>query len=187
MINANPNSVPHSLVALKKLWTDRLSINIQFYTHSSVASLTQSATNFQTLCTAHQSTSPVAVNVSVIWKNVDSVEMINGSSLPIVGESNVLRYFARIGPNEFNYESNGSNTNEIDSQLDLSELLAAAATAKDRQVILKGLNGLLGKNEYFGGATARINDLCLASAVLRSTTEKELPPALLKWSRKVLA
>lgn len=111
--------------------------------------------------------------------------MINGP-LPIVGESNILRYLARIGPNEFNYESNGSNSNEIDSQLDLSELLIAAPTAKERQVILKSLNAMLGKSEYFGGSEPRINDLCLASAVLQSTADKELPPTLLKWSRKVM-
>lgn len=112
--------------------------------------------------------------------------MINGSTLPIIGESNILRYLARIGPNEYNYETNGSNCNEIDSQLDLSELLLAAATAKDRQVILKSLNAALGKSEYFGGNEPRVNDLGLASAVLQSTAEKELPPALLKWSRKVV-
>lgn len=112
--------------------------------------------------------------------------MINHGSLPVIGESNILRYFARIGPNEFNYESNGSNANEIDSQLDLSELLLAASTAKERQIILKNLNAMLGKNEYFGGTEPRINDLCLASAVLQSTAEKELQPTLLKWSRKVL-
>lgn len=111
--------------------------------------------------------------------------MINGS-LPVIGESNILRYLARIGPNEFNYESNGLNANEIDSQLDLSELLIAAPTPKDRQVILKTLNSILGKNEYFGGTEPSINDVCLASAVLQSTADKELPPSLLKWSRKVM-
>lgn len=103
-----------------------------------------------------------------------------------MGESNILRYLARIGPNEFNYESNGSNSNEIDSQLDMSELLIAAPTAKDRQIILKNLNAMLGKNEYFGGTEPRIDDLCLASVVLQSTADKELPPTLLKWSRKVM-
>ncbi|XP_037032269.1 probable aminoacyl tRNA synthase complex-interacting multifunctional protein 2 isoform X2 [Bradysia coprophila] len=186
VINANPSNVPFSLVILKKLWTDRLSINIQFYTHSSVSSLSQSAVNFQHICTAHQSTSATALNVSLIWKNVDSIEMINGSTLPIIGESNILRYLARIGPNEFNYETNGSNCNEIDSQLDLSEMLLAAETARDRQTIFKNLNATLGKNEYFGGSEPRINDLSLASAVLQSTAEKELPPTLLKWSRKVM-
>lgn len=111
--------------------------------------------------------------------------MINGP-LPVIGESNILRYLARIGPNEFNYESNGSNSNEIDSQLDLSELLIAAPTAKDRQIILKSLNAMLGKNEFFGGTEPRVNDLCLASAILQSTADKELPPTLLKWSRKVM-
>lgn len=112
--------------------------------------------------------------------------MINGSSWPVIGESNILRYLARLGPNEFNYELNGSNCNEIDGQLDLSELLIAAPTAKERQVILKNLNVILGKNEFFGGATPSINDFCLASAVCQSTTDKELPPSLLKWSRKVI-
>lgn len=189
MINANPSNVPFSLVILKKLWTDRLSINIQFYTHSSVSSLSQSAVNFQNICTAHQSTSATTLNVSIIWKSIDNIEMINGASAtPIIGESNILRYLARIGPNEFNYETNGSNCNEIDSQLDLGELLLATAknSAKDRQVILKSLNAILGKNDYFGGSEPRINDLGLASAVLQSTAEKELPPTLLKWSRKVM-
>jgi len=186
VINANPKSVPFSLVILKKLWTDRLSINVQFYTHSTVASLPESASNFQNICTAHQPTSATNLNISLIWKNVDHIEMINGA-LPIVGESNILRYLARIGPNEFNYESNGSNSNEIDSQLDLSELLIAASTAKDRQVFLKNLNAMLGKNEYFAGTEPRINDACLGSAVLQSVqADRELPPALLKWSRKVI-
>lgn len=111
--------------------------------------------------------------------------MINGP-LPVIGESNILRYLARIGPNEFNYELNGTNPNEVDSQLDLGELLIAAPTAKDRQIILKSLNTILGKNEFFGGAEQQINDLYLASAVRQSTADKELPPALLKWSRKIL-
>lgn len=112
--------------------------------------------------------------------------MINGSPWPVIGESNILRYLARIGPNEFNYESNGSNSNEIDGQLDLSELLISAPTAKDRQIILRNLNMTLGKNEFFGGKEPSINDLCLASAVCQSAAEKELPPSLLKWSRKVV-
>ncbi|KAJ6646589.1 putative aminoacyl tRNA synthase complex-interacting multifunctional protein 2 [Pseudolycoriella hygida] len=185
VINANPSNVPYSLFALKKLWTDRLSLNIQFYIHSTVSSLTDRAKSFQDICTTHQPTATTSVNINFIWKNVNNIEMII-ESLPIVGESNILRYLARIGPNEFNYESNGSNFNEIDSQLDLSELLIATPTAKDRQIILKNLNSFLGKNEYFGGKESHLNDLCLASAVRQATDEKELPPALLKWSRKVL-
>lgn len=185
VINANPNNAPFSLFILRKLWTDRLSINLQFYTHSTVSSLSQSATHFQTICTAHQPTSGNTLTINFIWKNIDNIEMINGS-VQVIGESNILRYLARIGPNEFNYETNGSNANEIDSRLDLSELLLAAPTAKDRQTILKSMSAVLGKNEFFGGNEPRIDDLCLASAVLQSTADKELPPTLLKWSRRVM-
>lgn len=187
IINANPSNIPYSLLALKKLWTHRLSVTLQFYTHSTVSGLTQPAINFQNLCTAHQSTSSANLNITLIWKNIDNIEMINGSSSPVIGESNILRYLARIGPNEFNYESNGSNYNEIDSQLDLSELLISASTAKERQTIFKTLNTTLGKNEFFGGTEPQINDFSLASAVLQSKTEKEIPPPLLKWSRKIIA
>jgi len=186
VINANPNNVPFSLVVLKKLWTNRISLTLQFYTHSTVSNLPQAAINFQNTCTAQQPTSSINLNISLIWKNIDNIEMINGSSWPVIGESNILRYLARIGPNEFNYELNGSNCNEVDSQLDISELLVAAPTAKDRQVILKNLNTKLGKNEFFGGTQPSLSDLSLASAVFQSTADKELPPALLKWSRKVI-
>jgi len=70
--------------------------------------------------------------------------------------------------------------------LDLGELLIASRNTKERQVILKSLNAKLGANEFFGGATPNIADLSLASAVLQSTADKELPPSLLKWSRKVI-
>jgi len=186
VINANPNNVPFSLVVLKKLWTNRISLNFQFYTHSTVSNLPQPAVNFQNTCAAHQPTSTTNLNISLIWKNIDNIEMINGSSWPVIGESNILRYLARIGPNEFNYELNGSNCNEVDSQLDISELIIAAPGAKDRQIILKNLNAKLGKNEFFGGTQPSLSDLSLASAVFQSTADKELPPALLKWSRKVI-
>jgi len=137
VINANPNNVPFSLAILKKLWANRLSLTFQFYTHSTVSSLPQPAKDFQQIFVTHQPTSTTNLNISLIWKNIDAIEMINGSSSPVIGESNILRYLSRIGPHELNYESNGANCNEIDGQLDLSELLISAPTAKDRQVILK--------------------------------------------------
>lgn len=126
------------------------------------------------------------LNIILIWKKIDNIEMIiDGGSLPVIGESNIVRYLARIGPNEFNYELNGSSCNEIDGQLDLSELLIATSTAKERQIILKTINTKLGKNEFFGGSSPAVNDVSLASAVVQSVADKELPPSLLKWSRKV--
>jgi aminoacyl tRNA synthase complex-interacting multifunctional protein 2 len=68
VINASPDAIPYSLLTLKNLWKDRLNIEIQCYTHSTVASLSEEAKNFQNLVQNNQTTKLPKLKVVLIWK-----------------------------------------------------------------------------------------------------------------------
>lgn len=190
VVNSNPKFIPYCLLALKKLWHDRLSLNIKFHTHSSVPQLGDDVKNFMNKVTALQSRTDLPkLEITVIW-HADvgaNTELIAtpASYAPLQGEVTLLRWITRIGPNEFNHETNGANTTEVDSILDLCFLLINNSTdTKERLKHLRILNTLLGKQQFFGGTSVSIADVAVSSTVTQGNLN-DLTPALKSWLQRV--
>ncbi|XP_049541440.1 probable aminoacyl tRNA synthase complex-interacting multifunctional protein 2 isoform X1 [Anopheles darlingi] len=192
VINASPEHVPYSLLALKNLWKDRLNLQVECFTHSTVPKLSDEAVNFQKAISstseAIASQLPV-IKVTLIWKNVGTyTEMITSptSYVPICGEVNILRYLSRCGPSEYNYELL-QNVVEVDSILDACYLLINKQNIKQRQQILRTLGAKLGKTIGFGGEDVSMCDIAFTSAVkqVQRTVGKDINPNMAKCIARV--
>ncbi|XP_049290866.1 probable aminoacyl tRNA synthase complex-interacting multifunctional protein 2 isoform X1 [Anopheles funestus] len=191
VVNASPEYVPYSLLALKNLWKDRLNLHVECFTHSTVPKLSDEALNFQNSITNNASTGSnlPQIKVTLIWKNVGAyTEMITSptSYVPICGEVNILRYLSRCGPSEFNYEQQ-DNVVEVDSILDACYLLLNKQNIKQRQQILRTLGSKLGKASGFGGADLSLCDIAFTSAVkqVQRTIAKDINPNMAKCMGRV--
>uniref|UniRef100_A0A182WLT8 AIMP2 thioredoxin-like domain-containing protein n=1 Tax=Anopheles minimus TaxID=112268 RepID=A0A182WLT8_9DIPT len=191
VVNASPDYVPYSLLALKNLWKNRLNLHVECFTHSTVPKLSDEALNFQNAITNSGSTASnlPQIKVTLIWKNVGAyTEMITSptSYVPICGEVNILRYLSRCGPSEFNYEQQ-DNVDEVDSILDACYLLLNKQNTKQRQQILRTLGSKLGKAAGFGGAELSLCDIAFTSAVkqVQRTVAKDINPNMAKCMGRV--
>lgn len=192
VINANPENVPYSLVAIKKLWQNRLNISIRVCTHSSIVVLSAAALAFnevlQRLATNVDEVSSLPnLNVLLIWKNVSQLEMVSSASnfFAIVGEVNILRYLNRIGPNEFSYDMVSLNESvEIDGALDLCTRLWATGNLKERQVVLQDLLKRLNGRNYYGGEQLVLSDLAVSSSV-KQLPKNLVPAPLSAWLARI--
>jgi len=190
VVNVNPQNVPYCILALKNLWKDRLNINVEFFTHSTVAQLDDEVKNFmnQIKSIENHIGSP-SLKITIIWKAVSwNIELITSPTTygPLQGEVNLLRYLTRIGPNEFNYESNGSNSNEVDSMLDMCYLLVKAGNdTRERQKQLRLLNTRLGKQQFYGGNSISIADVAVSSTIKQLSITKDLTPAMKSWLNRI--
>ncbi|XP_040154316.1 probable aminoacyl tRNA synthase complex-interacting multifunctional protein 2 isoform X1 [Anopheles arabiensis] len=193
VVNASPEYVPYSLLALKNLWKDRLNLQVECFTHSTVPKLSEEALAFQNAVTASGTAAAnlPRIKVTLIWKNVGAyTEMITSptSYVPICGEVNILRYLSRCGPSEFNYEQQ-DNVDEVDSILDACYLLLNKQNVKQRQQILRTLGAKLGKAAGFGGADLSLCDIAFTSAVkqVQRTVAKDVNPNMHKCMGRVAA
>lgn len=193
VVNASPEYVPYSLLALKNLWKDRLNLHVECFTHSTVPKLSEEALNFQTAITNSTGTVVASnlpqIKVTLIWKNVGAyTEMITSptSYVPICGEVNILRFLSRCGPSEYNYEQQ-DNVDEVDSILDACYLLLNKQNVKQRQQILRTLGTKLGKAAGFGGAEMSLCDIAFTSAVkqVQRTVAKDINPNMAKCMGRV--
>uniref|UniRef100_A0A182JV20 AIMP2 thioredoxin-like domain-containing protein n=1 Tax=Anopheles christyi TaxID=43041 RepID=A0A182JV20_9DIPT len=191
VVNASPEYVPYSLLALKNLWKDRLNLQVECFTHSTVPKLSDEALSFQNAITTNGTTAAnlPQIKVTLIWKNVGAyTEMITSptSYVPICGEVNILRFLSRSGPSEFNYELQ-DNVDEVDSILDSCYLLLNKQNVKQRQQILRTLGSKLGKAAGFGGAEMSVCDIAFTSAVkqVQRTVAKDVNPNMQKCMGRV--
>lgn len=190
MVNASPKCIPYCLLALKNLWRDRLSLNIKFHTHSSVAQLGDDVKNFMNKVASIESRSGLPkLEITLIWHaDIGQNTVLIASSTcyaPLQGEVNLLRFLTRIGPNENNHETKCINATEIDSILDLCFLLINNTTdTKERLKHLRLINFRLGKQQYFGGSNVSIADVAVSSTVKQGNLN-DLTPALQSWLKRV--
>lgn len=192
VINANPENVPYSLVALKKLWQNRLNITIRVCTHSSIVALSAAAIAFTEVLhrlakDVDEASSLPNLNVLLIWKNVSHLEMVSSASnfFAIIGEVNILRYLNRIGPNEFSYDMVSlAESIEIDGALDLCTRLWATGSLKERQVVLQDLLKRLNGREYYGGEQLVLSDLAVSSSV-KQLPKNIVPAQLSAWLARI--
>lgn len=194
VVNASPENIPYGLLALKKLWIDRLNLQVECFTHSTIPQLTEEARNFQNAITSFEPKleNLPRIKVTLIWKNVGTyTEMITSPTayVPICGEVNILRFLSRCGPSEFNYERNNDDVAEVDSILDTCYLLINKQNLKDKKQVLKTLSSKLGKTPCFGGAELSLCDIAATSAIkqLQKSLTKDINPNMTKLMGRVSA
>lgn len=193
VVNASPENIPYGLLALKKLWINRLNLQVECFTHSTIPQLTEEALNFQNAITSvePQLENLPRIKVTLIWKNVGTyTEMITSPTayVPICGEVNILRFLSRCGPSEFNYERN-DDVVEVDSILDACYLLINKQNLKDKKQVLKLLSSKLGKTPSFGGDELSLCDIAATSAIkqLQKSLNKDINPSMTKLIGRVSA
>ncbi|CAO1414535.1 unnamed protein product [Diamesa serratosioi] len=189
VINANPQCVPYSVLALKNLWNGRLNLQAEVFTHSSVAEITSEAKDFTAKITKSSVSSNLpTLKVIIIWKDVDTIQMVPSKFSPIYGEVNIIRYLNRIGPNEFFYDIDNHQANLADTTLDICYQLSMKLPVKERQYNLQLLSQRLGKSKFFNDSNGlAIVDIAVSSIVkkLCSSNMKEVPAALTSWLTQV--
>lgn len=193
VVNASPENIPYGLLALKKLWIDRLNLQVECFTHSTIPKLSEEAISFQNQISSFE---PKLENlprimVTLIWKNVGTyTEMITSPTayVPICGEVNILRFLSRCGPNEFNYERN-DDVAEVDSILDTCYQLINKQNVKDKKLVLKFLSSKLGKTPSFGGDEVSLCDIAATSAIkqVQKALAKDINPNMAKLIGRVSA
>lgn len=191
VVNASPENIPYGLLALKKLWIERLNLHVECFTHSTISKLSEQAINFQSIITSLEPSSAnlPRIKVTLIWKNVGTyTEMITSPTayVPICGEVNILRFLSRCGPSEFNYERH-EDVNEVDSILDACYMLINKQNVKDKKQILKALSSKLGKTPSFGGSDVSLCDIAATSAIkqVQKTLAKDINPNITKLITRV--
>uniref|UniRef100_A0A336M8S6 CSON006825 protein n=1 Tax=Culicoides sonorensis TaxID=179676 RepID=A0A336M8S6_CULSO len=189
VVNANPKYIPYCLLALKKLWHDRLTLIIKFHTHSSVKQLGEDVKNFMNKVMSLESRMDIpTLQITLIWHSDVSLntELIAtpASYAPLQGEVTLLRYLTRVGPNEFNYEANVNTATEVDSILDLCYLLLNTTETKERLKHIRLLNTYLGKQQLYGGKSVSLADVAVSSTVQQGNLN-DLTPALKSWLQRV--
>lgn len=102
------------------------------------------------------------------------------STLPVLGEVNILRYLARLFP-ALNYES--YNAFEVDSMLDTAYLLTATKLKTKRAPLLKTISKALASSEWVCGDTFSLGDVAVYSAV-KQVSEKDINVRMNKWLEK---
>lgn len=190
IVNVHPKNIPFSLLALQKIWQNRLNLIVKCYTHSSVTALPDQNQYFAKQLTKLTPNCDLpALNVSLIWKEIANTELIcvPSSFIPILGEVNAVRYFSRVGPKEFGYvDADLIQSLEIDSVLDLChQLFAAGNNAKERLTVLRLLGSKLGNRRFFGGDAFAVSDIAISSAFKQMTvSSKDIAPNLNTWVKQ---
>lgn len=187
VIHVNPANVPFSLLALQTLWTDRLNLVIECYTHSTVKELpTQNQAFVKRLAAFKTNPNVPTLNLSLIWKDTPTTNLVcaPGTFVPITGEANILRYLLRVGPSELGYIGAGSiqAQMEIDAVLDLVHELVSASAKEHRSSILKRISQRLNTQTAFGGDSTNAGDIAVFSTLKQlNLTTKELPANVKTW------
>lgn len=191
VVNACPENIPYGLLALKKLWINRLNLQVECFIHSTVPQLSEEALNFQNAITNLEPKleNLPRIKVTLIWKNVGTyTEMITSPTayVPICGEVNILRFLSRCGPSEFNYERH-DDAAEVDSILDTCYLLINKQNVKDKKLVLKTLSSKLGKVPSFGGDNISLCDIAATSAIrqIHQVLAKDINPNMAKLMSRV--
>lgn len=185
MVHVNPSNIPYSLLGLQKLWTDRLNLVIECYTHSSVRVLPAENQQFaKQLSSFNANPKHPSLKLALIWKEGATTNLVcaPGTFIPISGEANILRYLIRIGPSEFGYLNSIQINLEIDALFDLVHELISTTAKDHRLAILKRLSQRLNTKTAFGGDSTNVSDIAVFSTLKQlHLTAKELPANVKSW------
>ncbi|KAI4461155.1 aminoacyl trna synthase complex-interacting multifunctional protein [Holotrichia oblita] len=183
VINVSPLHPPYFLEVLQKIWNERIYLNIESYLHSSVSELPNEAKVLidKLQLSLHKYGDLPQLTVRIIWKDVGPHPELVVSKVPILGEVNILRYFAR-STSSMNYET--SNPFELDSILDTCYTLIQSKTKTDRSAAMHIINKKLGKSQWLCDRSEyTIADIAAYSS-LKQIPQNEINVNLTKWLQK---
>jgi aminoacyl tRNA synthase complex-interacting multifunctional protein 2 len=192
VINVHPSNVPFGLIALKNLWSGRLNLNAEVFTHSSVkeSDVTKVAKDFaEKLSGSVDQNKLPTLKVTIIWKDVDTTQMmVSPISAPVLGEVNIIRHLNRVGPSEFWYETDNQFANLSDTILDICYQLSKKPSTKEGQYFVQLLSQRLGKSQFYNDSlNMSVSDVAVSSILKQhfASSLKELPANLSSWLQKV--
>ncbi|CAG9760861.1 unnamed protein product [Ceutorhynchus assimilis] len=185
VVNSNPSNPPYSLELLQRLLQKQIGLTVTSYLHSSVSSLPEESSKLKdSLVNFKPLTGVPVINISLIWKNINSNAEFLITHTPISGEVNLLRFLSRSANTNLNYDAE-ANSFEIDSLLDQSYLLVRSKTKVERAGILQTFNQSLGKAEWLlGKKQAGIADVAVYSAIKQAAVANQLSANLAKWYQR---
>lgn len=188
MVHVNPAKIPYSLIGIQKLWSNRLNLIVNCFTHSSVISLPAQNSQFSNVLNSFKANQNVpTLKLTIIWKDISNTVLVcaPGTFIPIPGEANILRYLMRIGPSEFGYGNDASNLRqnlEIDSVLDVVHEISLTTSKDHRAAVFKRLSQRLGTKTSFGIGSTNICDIAVLSVVKQTIrNDKDLPANVKVW------
>lgn len=191
VIAANPDRPPYSLVLLRKLLKNvGFPVYCANHVHSSVKKVSESLQKTFTE-SPEGDRSKHSLAFTLHWKDVSSPSlMVNPlHQTPISGEANIIRYVSRLFPlsSPYNYEATGTFTSitETDNLLDQLTNQMICGNNKERQAVLRLLNGRLGRASWLMGDKCSIVDVMAWSAVRQTGSEAGAPANVSKWYRAV--
>jgi len=181
VIRCSPTFPVFSLKGVYSLLTaSGLTVHTSCHTHCSVTSLPPNVQSFLPLTEVPRSSAQV--RLTLIWTDVgkDCELMVSPLAQTVIkGETNILRYFARLFPTIFLYESL-PNLMAVDTMLDNVATLLWAAP-RERQPIMRNLAVNLTKTAYLAGGALSVADLALYSCIRQLNLDKDLQPELMRW------
>lgn len=168
---------------MQTIWLNRLNLQVKCHTHSSISNLPEPNQYFSQQLSKRQANPALpTLNVTLIWKDVSTTELIcvPASFIPISGEINALRYFIRIGPNEFNGYSDGDVQQILVTEqlLDTCHRLIQTKNVKERQALLRQIGATIQNQKNLN----EISDIALSSAMKQlKISDKDITPDLSRW------
>ncbi|KAL7035468.1 hypothetical protein ACKWTF_008390 [Chironomus riparius] len=194
VVNVHPKNIPYSILAFRNLFKDRLFLDVEVFTHSSISNadfndLTRDFTDKITKKLDYVEKLP-ALKVTIIWKDVETTQFISSPSkfIPVYGEINIIRYLNRVGPSEHYYETDHFQANYHDQVLDVCYQLSKKHSDKERQQYIQHLSQRLGKDQFYNSASSlSISDIAVSSILkkLYANDFKRMPANLSNWLNKI--
>lgn len=194
VVNVHPKNIPYSILAFRNLFKDRLFLDVDVFTHSSISEanfndLTRDFTEKITKSLQYASKLPT-LKVTIIWKDVETTQFISSPSkfIPMYGEINIIRYLNRVGPSEHSYEYDNFLANLHDQVLDICYQLSKKHTDKERQLYIQQLSQRIGKNQFYNNASSlSISDIAVSSILkkLYANNYKGMPANLSSWLQNI--
>jgi len=159
---------PYSLALIIPLLASHTPVFTTTHQHSSVDSRGPTI-----LPTSSASRSQCPLKITLIYSAVDETKLVLSSNKHILGEANLLRYIARIFPNNL-YESSDL-LNQIDAVLD------SLASSEGKHGYTKLVTASLEKNKFLAGQQVSIADLLGLSVV---KTNNITTPQVKEWQKR---
>ncbi|XP_068248595.1 uncharacterized protein AIMP2 isoform X3 [Palaemon carinicauda] len=191
VIAANPERPPYSLVLLRKLLKNAgFPVYCANHLHSSIKKVNETLQKTFTE-NPEGDRSKHSLAFTLHWKDVSSPSlMVNPlHQTPISSEANIIRYVSRLFPlsSPYNYEATGTFTSitETDNLLDQLTNQMICGNNKERQSVLRLLNGRLGRASWLMGDKCSIVDVMAWSALKQTGSEAGAPANVSKWYKAV--
>lgn len=195
VINVHPKNIPYSILAFRNSFKDRLYLDVDVFTHSSISDsdfneLTKDFTEKIKKPLENTAKLPT-LKITIIWKDVETTQFISSPSkfIPIYGEINIIRYLNRVGPSEHYYEIDDFQANLHDQVLDICYQLSKKHTDKERQQYIQQLSQRLGKDQFYNNSSSlSISDIAVSSILKKlyaNNNVKGMPANLTNWLQKI--